>query len=249
MAQQSSIVQAKRSSIVLRFPWRSDRPSSIGNNKAKGEGSIEMKSDQESSTLEEGTIDWTEVHRRMDLARMALEHGATQSPGQIKSILKARARELSLEQETDISREFIEIVEFRLASEIYGIETAFVREVYPLKYYTALPGTPQFVLGIINVHGQILSVIDLKKFFNLPERGLGDLNKVIILRNDHMEFGILADAILGTRSIIEKEIQASPVAVTGIGADYLKGVAEGQIIVLDGDKILGDKKIIVNQEG
>jgi purine-binding chemotaxis protein CheW len=209
-----------------------------------------MKNIQETSVMEtEKGIDWSEVHRRLDMARMALEHDVIYSSEDRESILKARALELAREQETDVSRESIEIVEFRLASEIYGIETAFVREVYPLKSYTALPGTPVFVLGIINVHGQILSVIDLKKFFNLPEKGLGDLNKVIILRDDHMEFGILADAILGTRSIMSDEIQTSPVSVTGIGSDYLKGVTEDRVIILDGAKILGDEKIIVNQEG
>jgi len=114
------------------------------------------------------------------------------------SILKARARALAKEPEQAVAaRSFIEITEFRLASETYGIESSFVREVYPLKDFTPLPGVPPFVLGIVNVHGQILSVVDLKKFFNLPDKGLGELNKVIILHNGRMEFGILADAVLG----------------------------------------------------
>jgi len=208
-----------------------------------------MIDDLKGKIEEDKGIDWTEVHRRLDSARMALEDGATQSPDERQSILKSRARELAVEHETDVSREFIEIVGFRLVSENYGIEAAFVREVYPLKGYTSLPGTPAFVLGIINVRGKIISVIDLKKFFNLPEKGLGDLNKVIILRNDRMEFGVLADAILGTRSVTADEIQASPATLAGIGADYLKGVTGDRVIILDGEKILGDKKIIVHQEG
>jgi len=208
-----------------------------------------MIDDLKGKIEEDKGIDWSEVHRRLDSAQMALEQGVTLSPDQKQSILKARARELSMERETDESQECLEIVEFRLASENYGIEAAFVREVYPLKDYTSLPGTPAFVLGIINVRGKIISVIDLKKFFNLPERGLGDLNKVIILRNDRMEFGILADAILGTKSIMTDKIQASPATLAGIGADYLKGVTGERVIILDGDRILGDKKIIVHQEG
>jgi purine-binding chemotaxis protein CheW len=198
---------------------------------------------------EDKGIDWSEVHRRVDLLRTALEQGIAYTPEQKQSILKARAQELSVERDAGASRECIEVIEFSLASEIYGIETAFVREVYPLKDYTSLPGTPAFVLGIISVRGQIISVIDLKKFFNLPERGLEDLNKVIILRNDRMDFGILADAILGTRSVMKDRIQESPATITGIGADYLKGVTEDRVIILDGGKILGDKKIIVHQEG
>ena len=165
------------------------------------------------------------------------------------SILKARARALAKEPEQAVAaRSFIEITEFRLASETYGIESSFVREVYPLKDFTPLPGVPPFVLGIVNVHGQILSVVDLKKFFNLPDKGLGELNKVIILRNGRMEFGILADAVLGTQSVPLDAIQAPPVTVTGIGAEYLRGVTKERVIVLDAEKILDDEKIVVHEE-
>ena len=164
------------------------------------------------------------------------------------SILKARARALAKEPEQAVAaRSFIEITEFRLASETYGIESSFVREVYPLKDFTPLPGVPPFVLGIVNVHGQILSVVDLKKFFNLPDKGLGELNKVIILHNGRMEFGILADAVLRTQSVPLDAIQAPPVTVTGIGAEYLKGVTGERVILLDAQKILDDKEIVVNE--
>ena len=64
-----------------------------------------------------------------------------------------------------------------------------------------MPCTPPFILGIINVRGQILAVIDLKRFFNLPDKGLSDLNKVIILRRGGLEVGLLADAVAGVQAI------------------------------------------------
>ena len=171
------------------------------------------------------------------------------SPEEKRSILRERAQILAREPEKDAAaQEFLDIIEFRLASETYGLESVSVREVYPLKDFTALPGVPPFVLGIINVRGQILSVVDLKKFFNLPEKGLGDLNRVIILQNDRMEFGILADVILGARPIPLKAIQTPPDAVSGIGAKYLKGVTGEGVIILDAGKILDDKNIIVQHD-
>lgn len=166
----------------------------------------------------------------------------------IRAILKARAKALSVEKrEESFSEEFLEIIGFRLSTETYGIETAFVREVYPLKDFTILPGVPAFVVGIIAVRGQIISVIDLKKFFNLPGKGLGELNKVIIIKNDRMEFGILADVILGTQLIPVAAIQTSLPKISGIGGEYLKGVTIEHLIVLDAKRILEDEKIIVNQ--
>jgi purine-binding chemotaxis protein CheW len=104
------------------------------------------------------------------------------------------------------------------------------------------------VLGIVNVRGQILSIIDLKKFFDLPERGLGQLNKLIILRNEHMEIGILADDILGARSIDLEALQPAPPTVSGIGAHYLRGVTAERVILLNAERLLSDEQIIVYQE-
>src|SRR5664279_2901080 len=109
---------------------------------------------------------------------------------EIQTILKNRAIALAQEPEQKkVASAVCEIIEFTLAAECYGIESSFVREVYPLKDFTPLPGVSSFILGIVNVRGQILPLVDLKKFFNLPENGLGQLNKVIILQNKLMEFG------------------------------------------------------------
>lgn len=166
-----------------------------------------------------------------------------------QAILNSRAQVLAEEENDDeLNKEYIDVLEFSLAKERYAIETSFVREVYPLKDYTILPGLPAFVLGILNVRGQIISVIDLKKFFHLPARGLGELNKVIIIRNERMEFGILADVIHGNQLIDSSTILNTLSYKSDIGSDYLKGVTMEHLIVLDVNKILNDKKMIINQE-
>ena len=168
---------------------------------------------------------------------------------EIRSLLKMRAVSMAIEPEQKRdSSTIIEIIEFTLAAESYGIESAFVREVCILKDFTPLPGIPSFILGIVNVHGQLLPVIDLKIFFNLPEKGLGELNKVIILCDDQMEFGILADEVNGTKAIYREEILPVPLTITGIGEKYLKGVTKDRLIILSAKNLLSDKKIVVNEE-
>ena len=160
--------------------------------------------------------------------------------------LRERAKALAREPVgAEEDEEYLEVAEFMLAHERYALELTHIREVYPLKELTPLPGTPDFVLGIINVRGQILSIIDIKRFFDLPEKGLTNLNQVIILQSDEMEFGILADEILGTRSIPASTIQTSLPTLTGIRAEYLKGVTGDRVVILDGEKILSDEKIVV----
>jgi purine-binding chemotaxis protein CheW len=168
---------------------------------------------------------------------------------EIRTILKNRA--IAMAQEPGQKRAVsatIGVITFTLAAETYAIESDFVREVYLLRDFTPLPGVPPYIFGIINVRGQILPVVDLKKFFNLPEKGLGELNKVIILRNSQMEFGILADVVEGTQTVALEDILAAPPTITGIGEKYLKGITKEHIIILEAENILNDKKIIVNEE-
>ena len=194
-------------------------------------------------------IDWNGICSRMDAVQAVLDRDILLSTKEKCAILKARALVLAQEQARGGPTEGgVEVIEFRLASETYAVEPAFVREIWPLKDFTPLPGTPPFVLGIVNVRGQILSVIDLKKFFHLPEKGLSEMNNVIIIRNDRMEFGLLADAVLGTFQVSLSALQSPPPTVTGTGAEYLKGVTAERVIVLDTLKILSDEKIVVNEE-
>ncbi len=180
---------------------------------------------------------------------LAFDRSIEPTPVEKKKILKARAKTLAREPEREEKAEaYLEVVEFMLAYERYAIETAYVREIYPLKEFTPLPCTHPFVFGIVNVRGQILSVIDIKNFFDLPEKGLGELNKVIILHLGDMVFGILADKIIGTRSIPLKEIQPSLPTLTDIRAEYMRGVTEERVVILDVTRIMSDKKIIVHEE-
>ncbi|HSI95943.1 MAG: chemotaxis protein CheW [Methylophilaceae bacterium] len=163
-------------------------------------------------------------------------------------ILRQRARMLAEPPEHEAAAASIEVVTLLLAYETYAIETAFVREVYPLKDLTPLPCTPSFVAGIVNVRGQVMSVINLKKLFELPEKGLTDLNKVVIISDGAMEFGILADAILDVRNIPLHEIQPGLPTLTGVREDYLKGITAERLVVLDAAKLLHNKDIVVHEE-
>lgn len=164
-------------------------------------------------------------------------------------VLRARARALARRtEEVPDAAAFVDVVEFRLADERYAVESRHVREVYPLKDLTPLPGTPPFIAGIANVRGRILAVVDLKKFFDLPEQGLTDMHRIILVEGNGLELGLLADAAVGVRAIPADSLQASLPTLTGIRNEYLKGVTADRIVVLDVARILGDPKIIVHDE-
>ena len=193
--------------------------------------------------------DWREVERRLESARMAIEHIWAPSAEDTQRILKDRAQVLAHEPaQAEAADARIEVLEFILADERYAVASEYVREVCPLEELTPLPCTPSFVLGIINLRGEILSVIDIKKFFDLPEKGLTNLNKVIVLESENMVFGILADEISGVRHILRTDIQPSLPTLTGIREDYLQGVTAERMVVLDAEKLLSDENIIVQEQ-
>lgn len=194
------------------------------------------------------SFDWEGMHKRISDAQRALESGIEISAEESKRILTARAKLFALEPKEETAEDFLEVVEFLLAYETYGVESSFIREVFPLKELTPLPGTPAYILGVTNVRGKILSVIDIKKFFDLPEKGLTDLNKLIILQSNGMEFGILADVIVGVRSIRADGLQTTLPTLSGIRAEYLKGVTKERVVVLDALKLLSDDKLMHFEE-
>ncbi len=188
--------------------------------------------------------DWRALHQRIEAAHLAIDGASVPDAG----ILKERARLLAREPVRAENAGSSEWLEFLLAQETYALESRHVREVHPLENLTPLSCTPDFVLGIVNLRGEILSVIDLKKFFALPERGLTDLNKIIVLESADMRFGILADAILGVRRIPSAEIQPSLPTLTGIREKYLQGVSRERTVLLDAAKLLADRSIVVNEQ-
>ncbi len=193
------------------------------------------------------SIEWEEIQHRLEAIQQTIELGDTPSPEKKKAILKARARALAQNpNDQSALAETLEVLEFQLSGERYGVETRFVRELYRAKNFTFLPGVPPFVLGITSVRGEILSVIDLKKFFALPAVEAIEHNKVIIIQNEVMEFCIPADNISGVRLIPLEDIKPPPPTLTAITREYLRGVTSDRTVILDGEKILTDGKLVVD---
>ncbi|MBF0462647.1 MAG: purine-binding chemotaxis protein CheW [Magnetococcales bacterium] len=122
---------------------------------------------------------------------------------------------------------------------------SYIHEIFPLKELTELPGVPAFILGIVNMRGKIISVVDMRQFFDLASKGFSDLSRVIVLRSPEMEYGILADDIRGIRSVPEAETVPSLPTLTGIRREFLKAITHDQTVILDGKKLLSDPKMVV----
>ena len=192
--------------------------------------------------------DWAEVRNRIDGIRAAIEQGSAPSPDAERRILQTRAQNLAREPEAAVTAgATLEAVEFDLASERYAFPLVHVREVSVLRDLTPVPCTPPFVRGIINLRGEIRTVIDLKKFFDLPDMGITELNKIILIEHDGWQLGILGDAIRGVRRIRLADLQPSLPTLTDRRTAYLLGITSDRLVVLDAAKLLSDPQLLVSE--
>ena len=183
---------------------------------------------------------------------MRNEREVSTAPGAVRDpreILRARAQALARPAQPEGPADgSLELLGFRLAREAYAVETAHVVEVSPLRDLTHIPCTPPFMLGVVNVRGRLIPVIDIKKFFGLPERGLTDLHRVILVRGSDLELGLLADVIVGVRSIAADSLQPPLPTLTEVAAEYVRGVTAERLVVLDVPRIVSDPRIVVHDE-
>ena len=195
------------------------------------------------------STNFSEVEQRLQTAHAALENIWAPSAEETRRVLQTRA--LTLAQEASSGEDLedvIEVLEFALAYERYAVETQYVNQVAMLEQLIPLPCTPDFVLGVVNLRGAILPVLDLKNFFELPVKGLTDLNKIIVLQSEKILFGILADEIVGVRNILLRDVQSSLPTLTGVRKDYLRGVTPERVTLLDAEKLLTSEKIVVQEQ-
>ncbi|MCC5932798.1 MAG: chemotaxis protein CheW [Balneolales bacterium] len=162
-------------------------------------------------------------------------------------ILKKRARKLAEPLRKEEPGERISVIRFLLYPETFAIEASCVHEVFSLRDLTSIPGTPAFVMGVINFRSTLVPVVNLKKLLGIHETGLTEMNKVLLLRDGSMEFGLLCDRILGSAFILQKDIRDAPATVSRLGSELIAGMADENTILLDGRTLLKSRQLIVDQ--
>ncbi|MCP1715808.1 chemotaxis signal transduction protein [Methanocalculus alkaliphilus] len=179
-----------------------------------------------------------------DLSLIPLAYGAlAPDDEETATLLRRRAPGLAETKVTDEAVAYPEILRFQLGYVEYAVGMQYVREVILTGEITPVPGVPAFITGISAVRGEIISFIDLRKFFGVPEYGLTDFNRVIILSDGKMTFGLLVDRIRGTSRLRRPLPDAT--TRTAIPRTHLIGVA-GDVVIIDGKALLTDPGMVIS---
>lgn len=128
-----------------------------------------------------------------------------------------------------------QVVCFRLGKETYGVDILDLREIVKAREITPVPGTAPFVLGIINLRGKIVSVVDLGERLGLARAEIGRASRVLVLDLDGFAVGFLVDAATDVVKLSPETVEPMPRALDRSDRDdCLQGVVEleGRVVVL-----------------
>jgi purine-binding chemotaxis protein CheW len=136
-------------------------------------------------------------------------------------------------------------VTFKLQEETYGINVMQVQEVLRYTDIAPVPGAPMYVLGIINLRGNVVTVIDTRARFGLPPSDISENSRIVIIEADKQVIGILVDSVAEVVYLRASEIDTAPNVGTDESAKFIQGVSnrDGELLILvDLNKLLSDEE-------
>lgn len=135
-----------------------------------------------------------------------------------------------------------EYVIFSLAGEYYGINIHNVENIEKKAAITRVPHTKPFIMGIMNLRGNVIPVMDLRKRFGIESKDFDDDMRIIIVNYDEFQIGLVVDTSSETLQLEEESIDKAPTLKTNINEEYVRDVGKHDdriIMLLDLKKVLG----------
>ncbi len=134
-------------------------------------------------------------------------------------------------------------VTFKLAGETYGVNVMQVQEVLRYTEIAPVPGAPSYVIGIINLRGNVVTVIDTRERFALSPGEITDNTRIVIIEADSHVVGILVDSVAEVVYLRQSEIETAPNVGNEESAKFIQGVCHKNdelLILIELDKLLTD---------
>lgn len=147
----------------------------------------------------------------------------------------------------------VQLVGFKIADEVFGVDILMVQEIIRAAEIASVPNSPEFVEGVINLRGNIIPVIDLRKRLHLFVENTTNLKSwVLILSIGERVVGFVVDRVTEVLKIQEDKIEAAPdIVVAGLEDQYVQGVCEVNnklLVILDFDLVLFNEEQALLQE-
>ena len=166
---------------------------------------------------------------------------------------RLKRAEVGLGSLAETTEHEVQVVTFTLGREEYAIDILQVQEIVMMTEITRMPRAPRFIEGIVNLRGQMIPIIDMRKRFDLPEAEHNSETRIIIVDIGHEIVGMVVDGVREVIRLPDSAISPPPPMIQGISAEYLKGIGqigERLLIMLDLEKVLSaDEQEILRKLG
>ena len=143
-----------------------------------------------------------------------------------------------------------QIVTFRLTEDLFAADIFSVERVLRFQAPTAVPNLPAWVEGVIEYHGRVVPVIDLRKRFELPEREAAAETRILVFNSGGEWIAAVVDAVLEVAAVTDAELAPPPPLFRGLAGEYLRGIARrnGRLVIfLDVARLLSTTERLVLQ--
>jgi purine-binding chemotaxis protein CheW len=156
-----------------------------------------------------------------------------------------------MEQKKKQDAELIQLVTFSIGEEEFGVDILKVQEIIRTMEITRVPKAPDFVEGVINLRGNVIPIIDLRKRFGLETRDHDKHTRIIVIEINNMIVGFVVDSVSEVLRIPANTVEPPPPVVAGLESEYISGVGKLEdrlLILLDLDRLLsGEEKDVLSQ--
>lgn len=139
----------------------------------------------------------------------------------------------------------LQYVTFHLEEETYGINVMMVQEVLRYSEIAPVPGAPDYVLGIINLRGNVVTVIDTRQRFGLAPSEVSDSTRIMIIEADQQVVGIMVDSVAEVVYLKQSEIETAPNVGNDESAKFIQGVCNKNnelLILVELDKLMSEEE-------
>jgi purine-binding chemotaxis protein CheW len=139
-----------------------------------------------------------------------------------------------------------QVVSFRIGEEEYGVDIMAVQEIILVGCITQVPEVPEHVLGVINLRGNVIPIMNLRRRFGMPDQPSDESTRIVVMNLGGRTVGAVVDGVNEVLRLSHDEISSTPPSLGGAGKDYVLGLArrkERLLILLDMARLLGGSEL------
>ncbi|OHD62827.1 MAG: hypothetical protein A2176_03025 [Spirochaetes bacterium RBG_13_51_14] len=140
----------------------------------------------------------------------------------------------------------LQIVCFKIGSEEYGIDILQVQEILKLPKVTKLPKSKPYIMGVIDLRGKVLPIVDLSRRFNMESSTVPENRRAIVVNFSGKRVGLGIDSVSHVIKVNSNDIEPPPPVVRGISGKYIVGIAkkdEGFVVILDINQLFSAEEL------